>query len=223
MPLVTFTVRRGLGAAEKPSLSEAMLDAQVAAGLERADLFHRFVEVGQDDLLADPRFPTTRRTEPVGSWSSRSSSPVGGRQGRVLSAFGRPTARRGSSGPGKPDRTRRRYSAGAIEDPALVEHRTIAGPDPDVPGLRRQSFQIGRSDVLVADGQDVLQLPWTQDLTDERAVSVGDPDAVRRRSENRKYQHPRIRHRLAVVEHLEGLNLSRTDSIVLRFEPKKPI
>ena|SRR5579859_7297724 len=57
MPLVTFTVRRGLGAAEKPSLSEAMLDAQVAAGFERGDLFHRFVEVGQDDLLADARFP----------------------------------------------------------------------------------------------------------------------------------------------------------------------
>jgi hypothetical protein len=32
MPLVTFTVRRGLSAAVKSRLSEAMLEAQVAAG-----------------------------------------------------------------------------------------------------------------------------------------------------------------------------------------------
>src|SRR4051794_11906470 len=57
MPLVTFTVRRGLNAADKFRLSEAMLDAQVAAGYHRADRFHRFLEVDQDDLLVDPRFP----------------------------------------------------------------------------------------------------------------------------------------------------------------------
>jgi len=65
MPFVTFTVRRGLSAAEKSGLSAAMLDAQVAAGFHRADLFHRFLEVGQDDLLVDPRFPDypTDRTD----------------------------------------------------------------------------------------------------------------------------------------------------------------
>jgi hypothetical protein len=57
MPLVTFTVRRGLSAAEKSGLSAAMLEAQVAAGYDGDDLFHRFIEVGQDDLVIDPRFP----------------------------------------------------------------------------------------------------------------------------------------------------------------------
>jgi Tautomerase enzyme len=65
MPFVTFTVRRGLSATDKSRLSEAMLEAQVAAGYHRADLFHRFLEVGQDDLLVDPRFPdyATDRTD----------------------------------------------------------------------------------------------------------------------------------------------------------------
>jgi hypothetical protein len=57
MPLVSFTVRRGLSAADKACLSEAMLEAQVAAGYHRTDRFHRFLEVDQDDLLVDPRFP----------------------------------------------------------------------------------------------------------------------------------------------------------------------
>lgn len=65
MPFVTFTVRRGLSAADKSRLSEAMLDAQVAAGYHRADRFHRFLEVDPDDLLVDPRFPdyATDRTD----------------------------------------------------------------------------------------------------------------------------------------------------------------
>jgi hypothetical protein len=65
MPFVTFTVRRGLSAADKSRLSEAMLEAQVAAGYHRADRFHRFLEVDQDDLLVDPRFPdyATDRTD----------------------------------------------------------------------------------------------------------------------------------------------------------------
>jgi hypothetical protein len=65
MPFVTFTVRRGLSTTEKSSLSEAMLEAQVAAGYQRADRFHRFLEVDRDDLLVDPRFPdyTTDRTD----------------------------------------------------------------------------------------------------------------------------------------------------------------
>jgi hypothetical protein len=37
MPVVTFTVRRGLSAADKSRLSEAMLEAQVTAGYHRAD------------------------------------------------------------------------------------------------------------------------------------------------------------------------------------------
>jgi hypothetical protein len=57
MPFVTFTVRRGLSASEKLGLSEVMLEAQVAAGYPRDDLFHRFYEVGDDDLLVDPHFP----------------------------------------------------------------------------------------------------------------------------------------------------------------------
>src|SRR5689334_19428548 len=42
-----------------------MLEAQVAAGYHRADRFHRFPEVGQDDLLVDPRFAdyATNRTD----------------------------------------------------------------------------------------------------------------------------------------------------------------
>ena len=65
MQFVTFTVRRGLSAADKFRLSEAMLEAQVAAGYHGADRFHRFLEVDQDDLLVDPRFPdyTTDRTD----------------------------------------------------------------------------------------------------------------------------------------------------------------
>src|ERR1700740_2979645 len=62
MPFVTFTVRRGLSAADKSRISEAMLDAQVAAGYQKAD---RFLEVDQDDLLVDLRFPNyaTERTD----------------------------------------------------------------------------------------------------------------------------------------------------------------
>ena len=65
MPFATFTVRRGLSAADKSRLSEAMLEAQVAAGYHRADRFHCFLEVDQDDLLVDPRFPdyATDRTD----------------------------------------------------------------------------------------------------------------------------------------------------------------
>jgi hypothetical protein len=65
MPFVTFTVRRGLSAADKSRLSEAMLEAQVAAGYHRADRFHRFLEANQDDLLVDLRFPdyATDRTD----------------------------------------------------------------------------------------------------------------------------------------------------------------
>jgi hypothetical protein len=65
MPFVTFTVRRGLSAGDKSRLSEAMLEAQVAAGYHRADRFHRFLEVDQDGLLVDPRFPdyATDRTD----------------------------------------------------------------------------------------------------------------------------------------------------------------
>ena len=79
MPFVTFTVRRGLSTADKSRLSEAMLEAQVAAGYHRADRFHRFLEVGQDDLPI-PASPTPRRSEPIGSWSLRWSSPAGGRR-----------------------------------------------------------------------------------------------------------------------------------------------
>ena len=65
MPFVTFTVRRGLSAADKSRLSEAMLEAQVTAGYHRSDRFHRFLEVDRDDLLVDPRFPdyATDRTD----------------------------------------------------------------------------------------------------------------------------------------------------------------
>jgi hypothetical protein len=65
MPFETYTGRRGLSAADKSGLSEAMLEAQMAAGYHRGDRFHRFFEVGQDDLLADPRFPdyATDRTD----------------------------------------------------------------------------------------------------------------------------------------------------------------
>jgi hypothetical protein len=54
-----LTVRPGLSAVDKSRLSEAMLEAQVAAGFHRTDRFHRFLEVGDDDLLVDPASPTT--------------------------------------------------------------------------------------------------------------------------------------------------------------------
>jgi hypothetical protein len=41
MRFVTFTVRRGLSAADKTHLSEAMLEAEVAAGYHRADRLPR--------------------------------------------------------------------------------------------------------------------------------------------------------------------------------------
>src|SRR5882724_8349070 len=65
MPFVSFTVRRGLSAADQSRLSEAMLEAQVAAGYHRGDRFHRFLEVDHDDLLMAPRFPdyATDRTD----------------------------------------------------------------------------------------------------------------------------------------------------------------
>lgn len=65
MPFVTFTVRRGLVRADKVQLSEAMIEAQVAAGFQREDLFHRFLEVDPEDLLADLRYPnyTADRTD----------------------------------------------------------------------------------------------------------------------------------------------------------------
>ena len=65
MPFVTFTVQRGLSASDKSDLSEAMLEAQVAAGYQRDDLFHRFLEVDRGDLRVDRRFPDykTDRTD----------------------------------------------------------------------------------------------------------------------------------------------------------------
>jgi hypothetical protein len=65
MPVITFTVRHGLSASQKSRLSEAMLEAQVAAGFERNDLFHRFLEVDPGDFLVDPRYPgyETDRTD----------------------------------------------------------------------------------------------------------------------------------------------------------------
>jgi hypothetical protein len=42
-----------------------MIEAQMAAGFHRNDLFHRFLEVDQGDLRVDSRFPnyTTDRTD----------------------------------------------------------------------------------------------------------------------------------------------------------------
>jgi hypothetical protein len=57
MPVVTFTVRRGLSASEKRSLSQAMLEAQVAVGFAKNDLFHRFLELDPSDLFVDARYP----------------------------------------------------------------------------------------------------------------------------------------------------------------------
>jgi len=65
MPFVTFTVRQGISKADKFHLSAAMIEAQVAAGFERDDLFHRFLEIAPGDLLADRRYPnyTADRTD----------------------------------------------------------------------------------------------------------------------------------------------------------------
>jgi hypothetical protein len=103
MPFVTFTVRRGLSAADKSRLSEAMLEAQVAAGYHRADRFHRFLEIDQDDILVDPRFPNyaTDRTdrfmvvEVVISNMEGPQNSLRGRAGRCL------RTRRNSHGSGR--------------------------------------------------------------------------------------------------------------------------
>lgn len=58
MPVVTFTLRRGRSTAEKALLSEAMMEALVAAGYDAADRFHRFLELDPGDLLVDARFPS---------------------------------------------------------------------------------------------------------------------------------------------------------------------
>src|SRR4051794_1903022 len=88
MPFVTFTVRRGLSAADKSCLSEAMFEAQVAAGYHRADRFYRFLEVDQDDLLVDPCFPdyATDRTDRfmVVEVIISSGRPTGGRSGQTV-------------------------------------------------------------------------------------------------------------------------------------------
>jgi len=42
MPFVTFTVRRGLSAADKSRFSDAMLEAQVAAGFHQRTAFTAF-------------------------------------------------------------------------------------------------------------------------------------------------------------------------------------
>jgi hypothetical protein len=42
MPFVTFTVRRGLSAADKSRLSEAMLEAQVAPAITQPTAFTAF-------------------------------------------------------------------------------------------------------------------------------------------------------------------------------------
>lgn len=65
MPFVTFTVRRGLIAADKSRLSAALLETQASTGYHRADRFSRFLEVDRNDLMVDSRFPgyTTDRTD----------------------------------------------------------------------------------------------------------------------------------------------------------------
>jgi hypothetical protein len=119
MPFVTFTVRRGLSDADKSRLSEAMLEAQVAAGYHRADRFHRFLEVDQDDLLVDPRFPdyATDRTDrfmvvEVGISSGRPTGTAATIADEAVRLFGeRPTPRAS----GHPIRLLR----GGVEPPTL--------------------------------------------------------------------------------------------------------
>ena len=71
MPFVTFTVRRGLSAADKSRLSEARLEAQVAAGYHRADRFHRFLKVDEDDL---PEANSPESTQAL--WSSNGEASM---------------------------------------------------------------------------------------------------------------------------------------------------
>ena len=119
MPFVTFTVRRGLSPADKSRLSEAMLEAQVAAGYHRADRFHRFLEVDRDDLLVDPRFPdyATDRTDrfmvvEVVISSGRPTGTAATIADEAVRLFGEATTPRSS---GRPIRLPR----GGTEPPAL--------------------------------------------------------------------------------------------------------
>jgi hypothetical protein len=106
MPFVTFTVRRGISAPDKSLLSDAMLEAQVAAGYHRADRFHRFLEVDEDDLLVDPRFPdyATDRTDrflvvEVVISSGRPSGTAATIAGEAVRIFGRAPTPRASGHP----------------------------------------------------------------------------------------------------------------------------
>jgi hypothetical protein len=67
LPFVTFTVRRGLSNADKFHLSAAMIEAQVAAGFQRDDLFHRFLRSTTATFWQIAATRTTQRTEPIGS------------------------------------------------------------------------------------------------------------------------------------------------------------
>jgi phenylpyruvate tautomerase PptA (4-oxalocrotonate tautomerase family) len=61
MPLVTLTVRSPKPEAFKSAALAAIHRALVAAGVPQDDLFHRVLELGEEDFRFNPRYPDAAR------------------------------------------------------------------------------------------------------------------------------------------------------------------
>ena|SRR2546423_962776 len=57
MPLVTLTVRKGKSAEFKDAVFAAVHRALVAAGVPQQDLFHRVLELSEENFRFDPQYP----------------------------------------------------------------------------------------------------------------------------------------------------------------------
>jgi phenylpyruvate tautomerase PptA (4-oxalocrotonate tautomerase family) len=62
MPLVTLTVRRPKSREFKSAVLDAVHRALVASGVPQKDLFHRVLELGEDDFRYDGEYPDLTRS-----------------------------------------------------------------------------------------------------------------------------------------------------------------
>jgi len=65
MPLVTLTVRTGKTGEFKSAVLDAVHRALVASGVPEKDLFHRVLELSEENFRFDPQYPdlTSHRTD----------------------------------------------------------------------------------------------------------------------------------------------------------------
>lgn len=61
MPIVTITARGKKPAAFKDAVFDAVQEALLQAGVPKANKFHRFLEMEQEDFRFDGEFPDARR------------------------------------------------------------------------------------------------------------------------------------------------------------------